>query len=419
VTDQIHRTTPIQDSIEHVPPYPENFFIYKITASRFYQASARLDGIRAKKSLKTTSRAIAKTAATEFFEGLYSKNAQKIPLVESPNFGKVFEDLVKVDQRRVNGGKRKQSSVTDAQYIYKADLGKFFAKLNCKDITYQKMNEYIEYLQSREGRKPISDKTIKNHFIVLSKILTHAKKLGYLSQSPVFPSIDLDDNPRSSFDQIEYARLINTINDMIQAGVKGARFGMVTEELRLLTTFLVNSYLRPGDIYLMRHRDISLYMKNNKRFLKIYAQSKVAPSFVYCNETVTTTYSEVSLLNANSADAGDFVFWPKYKNRGYAKSLIAKQFNEALARANLKVGQTGAERTLYSLRHTCIMNRMTNGVPYSLPDLAAHARTSPGIITRFYGSHLTAEMNAEQFNVEPTNAPEQIGSTLEPFFGLD
>jgi hypothetical protein len=128
VTDQIHRTTPIQDSIEHIPPYPENFFIYKVTASRFYQASARLDGIRAKKSLKTTSRAIAKTAATEFFDGLYSKKAQKIPLVESPNFGKVFEDLVKVDQRRVNGGKHKQSSVTDAQYIYKADLGKFFAK---------------------------------------------------------------------------------------------------------------------------------------------------------------------------------------------------------------------------------------------------------------------------------------------------
>jgi hypothetical protein len=162
VTDQIHRTTPIQDSIEHIPPYPENFFIYKITASRFYQASARLDGIRAKKSLKTTSRAIAKTAATEFFDGLYSKKAQKIPLVESPNFGKVFADLVKVDQRRVNGGKLKQSSVTSAQYIYKADLGKFFEKTNCKDISYQKMNEYIEYLQTREGRKPISDKTIKN-----------------------------------------------------------------------------------------------------------------------------------------------------------------------------------------------------------------------------------------------------------------
>jgi hypothetical protein len=184
VTEQIHRTTPIQDSIEHIPPYPENFFIYKITASRFYQASARLYGVRAKKSLKTKSRAIAKMAATEFFDGLYSKKAQNIPLVESPNFSKAFEDLMKLDQRRVNSGKLKQSSVISAQYIYKADLGNCFEKINCKDITYQKMNEYIEYLQTREGRKPISDKTIKNHVVVLSKILTHAKKLGSTLLSP-------------------------------------------------------------------------------------------------------------------------------------------------------------------------------------------------------------------------------------------
>jgi integrase len=226
----------------------------------------------------------------------------------------------------------------------------------------------------------------------------------------------LEDNPRSRFDQIEYAHLIKTINEMIEAGVRGARFGLVTKELLLLTTFLVNSYLRPGDIYLLRHKDVSLHMKNDKRFLKIYAQSKVAPSFVFCNETVITTYSAITRFNAGSADGEDYVFLPKYKNRDYAKSLIAKQFNEALTRAELKVGQIGANRTLYSLRHTCIMNRMTNGVPYSLPDLAAHARTSPGMISRFYGSHLTAEMNAEQFNAEAVNEPEQLGSTLEPFF---
>jgi hypothetical protein len=135
VTEQIHRTTPIQDSIEHVSPYPENFFIYKIAGSKFYQASARLSGVRAKKSLKTESRAIAKTAAAEFFDELYSKNAQNIPLLESPNFDRVFEDLMKVDQRRVNGGRLKQSCVLDSQYIYKANLSKAFEKLNCKDIT--------------------------------------------------------------------------------------------------------------------------------------------------------------------------------------------------------------------------------------------------------------------------------------------
>jgi hypothetical protein len=58
------------------------------------------------------------------------------------------------------------------------------------------------------------------------------------------------------------------------------------------------------------------------------------------------------------------------------------------------------------LRHMCIMNRMTNGVPYDLIGLARQARTSPAMINRFYASHLTAEMNAAQINAEvPTKEP--------------
>jgi hypothetical protein len=59
-----------------------------------------LNGIRAKKSLKIKSRAIAKQAAEEFFDELYSKKAQNIPLVESPNFAKAYQDLLKADQRK-------------------------------------------------------------------------------------------------------------------------------------------------------------------------------------------------------------------------------------------------------------------------------------------------------------------------------
>lgn len=70
--DEIRRTTPIRDSVRHIPPYPEYFFMYRIPGSRFYQATARLNGIRAMKSLKARSRAIA---AREFFDELYSKIA--------------------------------------------------------------------------------------------------------------------------------------------------------------------------------------------------------------------------------------------------------------------------------------------------------------------------------------------------------
>lgn len=69
MTDQFHRTSPIPDTKEHVRPYPD-FFMYKIPGCNYYQATARLNGVRAKKSLKTESRQIAKQAAKEFFDEL-------------------------------------------------------------------------------------------------------------------------------------------------------------------------------------------------------------------------------------------------------------------------------------------------------------------------------------------------------------
>jgi hypothetical protein len=76
MTDEIHRTTPIEDSIERIAPYPANFFVYKIPGSKFYQASARLNGVRAKKSHKTKSRTIARQADKRLKNSLmrYARN---------------------------------------------------------------------------------------------------------------------------------------------------------------------------------------------------------------------------------------------------------------------------------------------------------------------------------------------------------
>jgi hypothetical protein len=416
--DEIHRTTPIEDSVERIPPFPENFFIYKIPGIRFYQASARLNGIRAKKSLKTKSRTIARQAAKEFFDDLYLKKAQNLPLVESPNFAKAYESLLKTDQRRIDGGKRKKSTVIDAEYLWEGSIKQFFGKMHCKDVTFSKLGEYIDFLRNREGHKPIKDKTIANHFVIISKILTHGIKLGYLTQLPHFPELATDDTPRDRFDQLQYSELLQTIDKMIEDKVKGPRYGLITKELRLLVGFLVNSYLRPGDIKLLQHKHIELWTKDNKSYVKIYAQSKVKPSYVYCGEPIVALYSEICRYNKGLTAPDDFVFFPRLTGRAHAQAVMAKQFNEVLSRAKLKVGQTGVSRTLYSLRHTCLMNRVTNGVPYDLLALARQARTSPEILNRFYLSHLTAEMNAGQFTGESRNAPEQ-GASLEALFEDD
>ena len=75
---------------------------------------------------------------------------------------------------------------------------------------------------------------------------------------------------------------------------------------------------------------------------------------------------------------------------------ISRQFDQLIRLANLKEAAGGESRTLYSLRHTCIMNRLIKGDNISLITLARSARTSVEMIDRFYAKYLTAEMNIEQ-----------------------
>jgi integrase len=101
-------------------------------------------------------------------------------------------------------------------------------------------------------------------------------------------------------------------------------------------------------------------------------------------------------LDEGFGKADDYLFCPHQLNRDYALRDLTRQFDQVLKAANLKEGPNGDARTLYSLRHTCIMFRLINGEGLDLLTLARSARTSVEMIDRFYAKHLTAEMNITQ-----------------------
>ncbi len=405
------RANPIPETLESIQGgYPESLQIYRIPASKYWYVRCRMERKRVTKSLKTEIKTDAIREAKAFFNNLILRRAKGVPLTNSPNFKTVAEDLFKVDQERVNRGERKQSVVDDAKSIYESTLVKFFGRSHCKDITYQKLNDYIEYVKNRPDRKPIGSKTLKNHFIILSKILKHASKLGYIDQLPILPTISQTDNPREWFSPPQYEALIRHIDEMIQQRIV-VRYVPVTLELKYLVTFIVNSFLRPADLKHLKHKHIEAVTRGELRFLRIMATGKVKAAPVVSMPAAVAIYSELKTFN-NGQDE-DYLFFPKLTDRGYAMSTMAKQFNEALTRAALKVG-SGAPRTLYSLRHTCIMNCLLNGSADILT-VARNCRTSVEMIQRFYGSHLTAEMNVERLITRNAVTSEQ-GASLEPFF---
>jgi integrase len=97
----------------------------------------------------------------------------------------------------------------------------------------------------------------------------------------------------------------------------------------------------------------------------------------------------------------DFVFFPeitKDQDRWKAMDRMGRQFDYIVKAAGLKKSPNGEERTIYSLRHTAIMFRLTKGENIDLLTLARNARTSVEMIERFYARHLNAEMNIEKIH---------------------
>jgi integrase len=90
----------------------------------------------------------------------------------------------------------------------------------------------------------------------------------------------------------------------------------------------------------------------------------------------------------------DYVFFPN-QSRGNALKLLQQQFTILMWKLNIGDGPRGEERTIYSLRHTCIMFRLLYGDKIDLVTLARNARTSPEMIDRHYASQLKGEDNID------------------------
>lgn len=183
----------------------------------------------------------------------------------------------------------------------------------------------------------------------------------------------------------------------------------ITKEMNLLITFMVNTFLRPSDIKELRHRNIQI-VQGEHRYLRIQPEtSKTKNSPIVTMGAAVGIYKDLIDFQQSQnrgIEKDDFVFFPHMRgehsnkkniktktNRDYALQTIRRQFEAILEEADLKKSPSGAPRTIYSLRHTAIMFRLTLGDKIDSLTLAKNARTSVEMLERFYARHLQPEMN--------------------------
>jgi hypothetical protein len=396
------RTQPIPSSLFKVGGFG-TLTIYKMAASPFWYARYYEDGKIVRRSLKVADKKEAIKAAKKVFVELKHRKMNKLPFTKGSGFEVCARGLARENDAKLKRGElSKQKIAYDAARL-ETDLLPHFGKYELSDIDYAVISDYINKLSTAD--RPLSINTLKIHLSHIKTILKYAQRVGVITALPAFPKLKTVDTARSWFNSKEYTALHtkgrSLVGQKVRINTKANKFLRnveITQEVYDLIIFMTNSFIRPTDIKVLKHKHVAAIRGQDTYLRLTHPPTKNHGSPVVTMAKAVEVYDGLlkRQLDEGFGKADDYLFCPHQLNRDYALRDLTRQFDQVLKAANLKEGPNGDARTLYSLRHTCIMFRLINGEGLDLLTLARSARTSVEMIDRFYAKHLTAEMNITQ-----------------------
>jgi hypothetical protein len=415
-----HKTLPIQSTVSYIPGYPQKLFIYQLEASKYWWVRYFAAGKTLRKSTKTENKALAIAFAKQFFYDIGHKQEHGEALSQS-SFALCAAAMLKAEAAKLERGELTKITYDNTKYRIDKLVLPYFKTKDVSAIDYFELESYLDKLSHHTPKLSLS--TIGAYVGLVRKVLTYAARRGYIKSLPEFPRVGVKDVARGWFTTREYRRLWSAASRYIgkfievrkykndngetetqyidtraqEKNKKGNLMRKVemTEDMRRLIVFMANSYIRPTDVKFMKHKHVDV-VRGEYTFLRLRI-----PTTKKHNAPITTmpkaveVYEDIKAFhNAEGrASDDDYVFLPQYESRDYALKQFQRQFEIILWDTKLGNGADGEERTLYSLRHTCIMYRLLFGDGINTLYLARNARTSVEMIDRFYAKPLTGEMN--------------------------
>jgi hypothetical protein len=374
-----------------------------MAASPFWYARYYEDGKIVRRSLKVADKKEAIKAAKKVFVDLKHRKMNNLPFTKTSGFEVCARGLAKENDARFKRGELSKQKISYDAGRLEADLLPHFGKYEIADIDYSVISDYINKLSTPD--RPLTINTLKIHLSHIKTILNYAQRVGVITGLPAFPRLKTTDTARPWFNSTEYSTLHSVcrsrIGTKIRVDSKAGKFLRnveITQEVYDLIIFMTNSFIRPTDIKVLQHKHVAI-VRGKDTFLRLtHPPTKSHGQPIATLERAVVVYEEL-LARQRKEGFGkpdDYLFCPHQLNRDYALRDITRQFDQVLKVAGLKHTANGEARTLYSLRHTCIMFRLINGEGIDTITLARNARTSSEMIDRFYAKHLTGEMNIAQ-----------------------
>lgn len=387
-----NRSNPIQDTITTIDGYPNKLIIFKVPASKYWWCRCYFNKRYYKQSTSTENKNQAKSFAINFYEKTILSTRNLIPKTPNITFENIARDYLQKNESAITTNalqeKRKNRQYREDYNKFIADIFPALGQRLLRSIVYSDIQSYINDISKRK----LSASTLTQHIVLIRKVFKHAQRENLIQFIPPFPTIKVQDNPRTWFSFNEYNHLKKTTNELIKKK-EIVRGHLLDDEMRFLITFNVNTFLRISDIKELKHRHIDV---NDGKVKYLLIQPEISKTKY--NSPVTSMPDAVGIYkdileyhktHNNPYTKNDYVFFPKIHNRQFALDTMRRLFNRILEVAQLKINSSGDERTLYSLRHSSISFRLIRS-DVDMLTLAKNARTSVEMLERFYTSAVTS-----------------------------
>jgi len=178
----------------------------------------------------------------------------------------------------------------------------------------------------------LATNSLKIHLSHIKLILKYAQRMGVIQTQPLFPSLKTVDNVRAWLSKLEYNTLHNTarthVGDKFELKAKDGsvyRTMHLTQELYELILFMVNTFIRPTDIRVLRHSHIKVVNSDSVYLLLSHPATKGHAAPIVSMPKAIDVYSAIVERQKaeGTYDVNGHVFMPQHStNRDYVSAPI-------------------------------------------------------------------------------------------------
>lgn len=414
--------------------------LYRRPLSPHWQCSCTVAGRQRRSTTREESLSRAKDVARDWYLGLLGK-FRAGELKE----GKTFREAAGrfIDEfETITEGQRSPVYVAGHKFRIDNHLNPFFGNMVLSEITAGKVQDYrihrmknglsrvdqfkkAKAVRSSNGAtyersKPPARSTLHQEIVCLRQILKTANRHGWLDHLPNLSAPYQKSSKvehRAWFSKDEYKALYQATRARA-ANPPNKRWRWQCEQLHDYVLMMANTGLRPDEASQIQFRDVEIVddLATGETILEIKVRGKRGVGYCKSMPGAVEPFRRLQNRPRPTNIENSEVTTEEKANASSKSKLVAPQatdllfpkthrelLKDILTELGLKTDREGKPRTAYSLRHTYISMRLTEGA--DIYQIAKNCRTSVEMIEKYYASHIKDRLDAASINVRKAPPP--------------